>query len=204
MRLFMVRTFKLQNAETYVVGPPPERVRITGVSYGTVVAGHDFSEGKGFVGFFQNPESEALEQMCREVREKFDTGRLELTLVGMVAIPGGNSTGIDYVSGRILEVRKSVAAALRRIGVQPIRMQERYQGSGLASVTFNLGTGRMQVITPSSYDGSFGKGGNDGAGNQSTVNSEQHGPLEVDERGLVDPPEPNKERFWKRAGKLRK
>lgn len=198
----MVTTVKLHDPETYVVGPPPERVRVTGVSYGTVVAGRDGSAGRGFIGFFLNPlESEALEQMCREVREGFDTGMLELTLAGMAAISTGSSTGSDYVSEHILKSRKHLTAALQSIGVLPKRISERYIGGGLVSVTFNLRTGRLQILTPSSYDGRVGRsGGNEGTDHQSKpAYDERHDPSEpanAAEERLLSPPEPNEERFW--------
>lgn len=187
----MQRQYTLRSPESYVTGPYFDRVRVEGISHGTVVMTYDPVRRGGSVGLFINPsESHALKQMLRELkRADFTASGLEAKLTGLSVRPNGN----DPVSQQMQQSRAYIVSALESFGVSPAMIKQRYSSSsGLASVTVNLRTGRLVVWTTSS------------AVKASMLQSERMRELlqraeaeEAESFDPHDPPEPSEERFWR-------
>ena len=193
---YMRNAYLLNTPETYVVGAPFDRVRVEGVSHGTVVFAYDQLKKGGAVGLFMNrSDSSAINQMLGELNQAgFSVDGLEAKLAGLGAKPGAS----DPITQQMRQSRAYITSALQNFGIPPASIRERYStGSGLSSVTVNLRTGRLVVWPASSaVKASIGQSKRMEELLPKVDEAESYDPQDPPKGD--DPPEPDDERFWLR------
>ncbi len=187
---------QLLGLESYVTGPQPKSVSIHAEPLSWVVSVHNKQAKTTVAGYFGSPlESKWFEAMQLPISSGEDLSGLEVRLICVTPCQKNDTSVTEQTFEWRWSNEKYLMAHFEGVGIQSQRIKMRYaRGSKLVDINMLRGTLRVRNLLVDR------KQLEDVWRPPEPDENESHYPAEpaniIDKR-LLDPPEPNEERFWR-------